>query len=655
MLRAQAAASAGDTASARSLLEEVVSADPDNAQARTMLGALNIELGNLGQAEMHLANVVARNPDDVRAQRLLASVRARMQSPEDTLESLKPALDRPGADPALYALAGQLSLQSGNRDEALGYLAQARSSGQTSPEAQLELAGAYLAAGEMDRAAEILQSMPQGSGVTEAQRETLLIATLLRQGKRDEAMERARSLAARPGSDASAHGIAAAAFAAVGQRDQARAEWAKVLEARPGDAATQMNLARLDLAEGDPAAAEQRLQAILAKEPENLMATLGLAAVSESTKDVAGAERWLGKAVDDHPEIPEVRLAQAQFYLAQRDFGEARAAAQEAMRLSPNSAAAANALGLADLGAGNVKAAVDSFKQAVEFAPRGAYQGNLARAYLLDGKADEALRVLDAALAGAPKSPELLSFAATVAFQAGRAEQAAGYVARLQDVAPAAAVTLRLEGDLAMAQKRYKDAVGHYDAAARLGSDNRLVAARYWARMGAGMPRPQAPLEEWLEANPGDTAMRVLLAEHEQRTGNDAAAITQYEKVIEAAPTSVVALNNLAGLYQHNGDPRALSTAKRAHELAPDNPAVQDTYGWALVESGELERGLTMIREAARQLPAVAEIQYHLGAALARKGEPDEARRVLDQVLRTADLPASVRLGAEAELAKLDR
>ena len=146
---------------ARTLLEEAVSADPENAQARMMLGLVNMQQGNLGQAEMHLANVVARDPDNVRAQQLLASVRSRLQSPEQTLESLKPALERPTVDPSLFALAGQLSLQSGNREEALGYLAQAaQSSSPSTPEAQLELASGYLAAGELERAVEILEAMP---------------------------------------------------------------------------------------------------------------------------------------------------------------------------------------------------------------------------------------------------------------------------------------------------------------------------------------------------------------------------------------------------------------------------------------------------------------------------------------------------------------
>lgn len=655
VLRAQAAAGAGDLASARTLLEEAVSADPENAQARMMLGLVNMQQGNLGQAEMHLANVVARDPDNVRAQQLLASVRSRLQSPEQSLESLKPALERPTVDPSLFALAGQLSLQSGKREEALSYLAQAaQSSSPSTPEAQLELASGYLAAGEFERAVELLEAMPSTEGAAGMQRETLLVAALLRQGKTSEAIVRADALAARPAEDGTSHSVAGAIYAAAGQPDRARVEWGRVLEARPDDVATRMNLARLDLAEGKSDQAAGQLEKILAKDPTNLMATLGLAAVAQSRQDAEGAERWVKKAVEDHPDSADVRLAQARFYLGARDFGEAKAAAAEALRLSPKNAAAANSKGLAELGAGDLAAAIASFRQAVEFAPRAGYHLNLARAFLLDRKPDDAVRVLDDALKISPREPTTLALAALGALQAGQLERAAGYVERLRTVAPEAAGTMRLEGDLAMANRRYADALGYYDKAAGAGSDGALAIARYRAGMAAGAKQPQKPLEDWLRRTPDDSAVRVTLAEYDQQRGNESAALAGYEKVLETAPGNVVALNNLAGMYQLKGDERALSLAKRAYEAAPESAAVQDTYGWVLVENGDLERGLDLIREAAKVLKDVPEIQYHLGAALARKGETEEARRILQQVL-AAQPPASVRTGAEAELAKLGR
>ncbi len=44
-----------------------------------LLGIVNLQQGNLGQAEMHFAAVVARQPDNVRArEQLLADMRSRI-------------------------------------------------------------------------------------------------------------------------------------------------------------------------------------------------------------------------------------------------------------------------------------------------------------------------------------------------------------------------------------------------------------------------------------------------------------------------------------------------------------------------------------------------------------------------------------------------
>jgi putative PEP-CTERM system TPR-repeat lipoprotein len=413
-----------------------------------------------------------------------------------------------------------------------------------------------------------------------------------------------------------------------------------------------MNLARLDLAEGKPDAATAQLQQALAKDPKNLLATLGMAAIAQSRNDPKEVERWMKKAADDHPDSVEVRMTQVQYYLGTRDFARAKAAADDALRIDPNSAPAFNARGLAQLGAGDVAAGIASFRQAVEKAPKGGYQLNLARAYMLDRKPAEALSVLDETLKANPRQPMALALAMGIAVQSRDLERAAGYMERLRRIEPDAPMTLRLEGDLAVAQGRYKDALGLYEKAAANGGDSALAIARYRAGMLAGVAQPQKPLEDWLQRQPNDVAAITLLAERRQQMGDIAAAIALYERAVAAAPGNVMALNNLAGLYQLRKDPRALATAERALAAAPDNAAVKDTVGWLLVEKGEIDKGLPLLREAAKALPDLPEVQYHFGVALARKGEAAEARRILQGVV-DSKAPAEVVTGAKRELARI--
>jgi putative PEP-CTERM system TPR-repeat lipoprotein len=654
ILRAQAVAGAGDLGQARTLLEEVVSQSPDDSEARVLLGLVNFQLGNLGQAEMHLANVVSRQPDNVRAQRLLAEIRSRLLTPEEALEALKRSLAKADNDPALLALASQLSLQSGDRETALAYLAQVSASDVAkTPAGQIELAGGYLMAGEIDRAVELLEAMPAGADETGVRRDTLLLTALLRQGKTEEATRRAAAMVERSPDSVEVRNLAGAVYAAVGKTDEARAQFEAILRLQPDDLGAQISLARLELAAGKPDAAAQRFENVLAKDPKNLIAQFGMSAVAAERKDRTEAERWLLKARDDHPQSVEARLALAQFYLGTRDFGEARKAAEEAVKLAPDDASAANALGLAALGAGDSGAALESFSRAVKLAPRAyGYALNKARAHVQRKEPAPALDVVDSVLKEAPGFVPALALGASIALQFSETEEAAGYVERLRLAAPGAPIVPRLEGDLAMAQKRYKDAVADYARAADAFADTALTLAQFEAARKAGLAGPQKVLESWLVQHPTDVAVRVALAEYFNGSGAADRAIAEYESALKLADGNPVLLNNLAVLYQQKGDPRALQLAERAYNAAPKVPAIQDTYGWILVNSGQVDEGLKLLRSSAKALAGVPEAQYHLGAALAKKGENAEARRILEGVLANP-APESVKTDARGVLATL--
>lgn len=125
-------------------------------------------------------------------------------------------------------------------------------------------------------------------------------------------------------------------------------------------------------------------------------------------------------------------------------------------------------------------------------------------------------------------------------------------------------------------------------------------------------------VDEWVQKLP-DSAKPVLIkAMKAQRESQAVDAIKWYEKTIALAPRMPAALNNLAWLYYEQKDSRALELARRAYELAPDNAAIMDTYGWLLVEGGEVQQGVRILEQATQAAPDSKEIQEHLAAARAR-------------------------------------
>jgi putative PEP-CTERM system TPR-repeat lipoprotein len=617
---------------------------------------VNMQQGNLGQAEMHFANVVANQPGNVRAQRLLAESRSKSQSPAETLEAMKPALSQASPSPSLLTMAGRLSLASGNRQQALSYFAQAAAqpADQQTPEVQLEIAGGYLAAGDTDRAIEILQAMPQG-GATGYQREYLLLAALLQKGEKDKATAEAKALVERSGDDPQVRNLVAAVFSAAGQPDAGRAQFEEALKLKPNDPQTLINLGRLDLAEGKTADAERTFRKVLETDPKNMIATMGAAAAAGAQGNAKDAEKLLQKAAADHLDSVEAQLALAQFYLGTQDFGKALSVLDEAAKKSPDSAAISNARGLALMGQKDMAGAIASFREATEQAPKAyGYVLNLSRAYIANNELTRALEVLNGLLRAEPTYLPALALAAAATLRAEDLEQAAGYIARLRQVAPDAPGTFALEGDLAMAQKRYRDALEAYRKASAKGTSRELVYAQYRAGLNAGAANPSKPLEDWVAAHPADADAVASLADVRQQSGDLGGAAKLYEQALQKAPGNAVLLNNLAVVYQLQGNPKALETAERAYNAAPTFAAIQDTYGWILLESGKTNRAVEVLAEAVKGLPGNAEVQYHYGAALAKSGNTADAVAMLKKAV-TGEMPVKTKADAEKLLQQISK
>jgi len=126
-------------------------------------------------------------------------------------------------------------------------------------------------------------------------------------------------------------------------------------------------------------------------------------------------------------------------------------------------------------------------------------------------------------------------------------------------------------------------------------------------------------LLEWYEKLPTSNRAPLLLAVSGHGQKDPKQAIAWYEKSVELNPRMPAALNNLAWMYYEAKDPRALEYAKRAYDLAPNVAAIVDTYGWILVERGDLQKGIELLAKAVALEPENVDIQQHLKEAQSRQ------------------------------------
>jgi len=99
-------------------------------------------------------------------------------------------------------------------------------------------------------------------------------------------------------------------------------------------------------------------------------------------------------------------------------------------------------------------------------------------------------------------------------------------------------------------------------------------------------------------------------------------------------------------------DPRAEETARRAYEVAPDDGSVIDTLGWILLQKGETDEAVDLLRKAAATSSDNLDIRFHLAAGLAKQGKEVEALGILESVLKSEENFSS-RKEAENLLAEL--
>lgn len=107
-------------------------------------------------------------------------------------------------------------------------------------------------------------------------------------------------------------------------------------------------------------------------------------------------------------------------------------------------------------------------------------------------------------------------------------------------------------------------------------------------------------------------------ADAAMQAGNWAGAVEAYKRLLSSTDgKNVVALNNMAYAQLMLGNhAAALDYAGRALKIAPNNPSVLDTAGWALFKSGkDLQTARRQLRRAAQLAPQNATIRAHLAEA----------------------------------------
>jgi predicted Zn-dependent protease len=280
------------------------------------------------------------------------------------------------------------------------------------------------------------------------------------------------------------------------------------------------------------------------------------------------------------------------------------------------------------------KAAVVSLQRLAELEPQDAsVRNDLAVAQRQAGDLQGAV----ATIAEARKlDPSNIALAGQEVMILGQRNPDDGIAAaqRLGAQMPDQPVAQAAEGDFLMTLKRPADATAAYQRAFQAHPSLFLAERLASGALRDGKPAEAGKiLKDWLAAHPTDIAARISVANFVLSQKDWADAKARYEGIMKDAPNDVVVMNNLAVIYQRDGDARALDLAQRARIAAPRSAAIADTLGWIMVQKDDAANGIKFLEQAHAGTPDDLDVQYHLAFALDRTGKKADAVDLLKKAI----------------------
>ncbi len=633
--------------------------NPHHLPTHAIYSLAAYSLGQYEQASGGFLRYLSVHPDNDAIRKLLVQSRMKLGQNIDALETLSPMLRRAELDPQAAVLAAELHLKLRRPDKAARYLGDALSMPGKGSEAQRHTAESLLARKHFEEALVHLKSY---HGLSSGSSQTSLhnILSLLRSGQPELALKLIADIEASGGGGDTGRFTVLKSHA---MRQQGDAQGARrLLEARlshqPDDIEVALTLAELDLAEGKPTNARQRVQRVLDSQPNHLRGMMMMATLAHRAGSAKERRAWLDKAVAAHPTSILPILEMAHYHLLEPNPLRALEWVRRAEQLEPADAKVLSALGTVQIAAGELNNALASYRRlATTVAPMSA-DAHLRHA-LLQERVEHNRKGARFSLRKAIEyQPDLIvAYRALVGLEVEdrNFDTALALARKLQSQLPGNPAGLELEGDIRAAQGHHADAIQIYSNALERFPAGELAVKLHKTRAGAGQARAaEDELNAWLARHPEDVMARVYRADLAYLAGQPQRAIADLEAIQRRRPDHPLILNNLANLYHAVGDARALEVAERGYRLAPDNTQMADTLGWILVERGDLKRALPILRKAQGEAANAPGISYRLAAALAKSGDKAEARRHLQALL---DTPRAFpeRVQAEALMRQLNR
>ncbi|MDB5991350.1 MAG: hypothetical protein JWQ10_2753 [Herbaspirillum sp.] len=669
----------GDSAAAEIQLKNVLQKDPDNVEARFLLGKISLESGDAPSAEKELrkASSLGMKPDQVMpflAQSLL------MQG------QFQKVLDDTAQAPAqsdIAALRGNAYLGLGKTIEAKASFDNALQSNPNLAVALIGRARGALIEKDIQAATGFIeQAIAKNPGNVDV---LLFKANLLRgQGEVEPAMTVLnQALAIKPGS-MEAHVIKADLEIRQKKYDGAKADIAAVQKVSPKNLIAPYMLSVLNYNQGKNAEALSAIQKVLAAAPDYMPGVLLAGAIQYDLGSMRQAELHLSKYLDKNPkdiyarkllsstllksgqnakamttlepalkaspQDPELLALAGEISMADKHFTIASDYFEKASALAPQSAKLHMALGLSNLGLGQNATAVSQLEMANSLDKKSSQAGILLMmTHVRLKEFDQAIAVANALEKEQPGNPLLQNLKGGAYLGKDDVADASASFQKALSIDPTyfpATANLALldlhNNNPAAAKKRFETL---------LDTDKKNINAMTALASLALSQKHKDEATRWLERasgdNPDSLPAAMQLALHYSQIDEKQKALTLVRKLQAANPADPSVLDLLAQMQFSTDDKSAaLQSYDRLANLLPDSAPVQLKI--ASIQAGlkNMPAAMTSVKKALLLQPDYADAEILQAGLYISNGDAEQAIGMATQMQKQ---PEQAALGFELE------
>lgn len=651
---------------AERLAKDILQKDPNHIEGHILLGSVLFAQDHKTEAFAELNRAIELDPRRVESYLSLARFHV-LTKDLTTAESIyQRAISVNGVSAMAHYEYGKFLVQSNRLDAAEAEFQKAVQTEPANREARFVLASFYLVNKRFDKAEEAYKALaefdkdkPEGRAV--------LADFYSSVGRLDEALAIYKEVLAKSPDYTQGRYRLSEIMLMNGDHAAAKTEIESILKNDAKDRQAIILRARVEMQSGEPndlKVAVEDLKEVLRQEPNSRAGLFFMAEACFRLGQIDQARAFAGELERNYPDYLPGRLMQVQINLGGGDprsalqlaaqLGERLAKASPDRDTSPQMLAELRAKtlivhGTAALQLRDTKTARQDFVAARDAAPRSPeVHNNLAIVSLAENKPDEAITFYDTALA--IESVNFNALRGLIGIYAARklTDQAHARIDQAINSAPHNASLHFLKGQVFGYEMNAQGAEAEFRRA--LDIDGNYLAA--YSALGAlfvntnQQERAIAEYQKIIERRPDSAATYTLVGMLEMSRQNIDAAVDNYRKALIHDQNAIFAANNLAWLYAVYGKgnmDEAVRLAQTAVQANPEMPSFVDTLGWVYYKKGlyaaateQLKKAIAVDEAAARRSngqPTPA-YRYHLGVALAAKGDKAGARREIETALR---------------------